>query len=180
MCREEIMKQQHCMIAIELVLILIFLNVTLNAQGLDVVVHFPNDYIRSGELVSVGDSSVAVLWSQRKQSTKPEDLPVAHIQAISFTHTIPGDASALTKAAGSAAGIVVGGAIGFLIGDAIFPPSQGFIQIHYGAGFFSLVGAAAGYGLGPEIVNPSTHLDIRLDPNISQHRDSLRVYLRPQ
>jgi hypothetical protein len=174
------MKQHYRILAANLVFVLILFSGWMKSQVKDADVHFRNDSTRSGEVLSVGDSSIAVLWLQRKQSSGPQDLPIDQIKTISFTNTTAGDASTLAKLGGSAAGIVVGGAVGFGIGYVLVPPPQGLVQVHWGAGLFAIIGAVGGYSLGAEVVNPSTHQEIRLDPKIPLQRDSLRVYLRPQ
>jgi hypothetical protein len=176
------MKLQYQATGVKLVLVLILFNTLLNSQGLNVVVYFQNDFTISGELLSVGDSSIVVQWNRpAPPQFRPHHIPVVQIRTVLFTKTIPGDASTLTKVGGAVAGMIVGGFCGFMVGDALFPPpSNSIVQIKGGAICGAIVGTAAGGFIGGAIVNPSNSREIRLDPNIPQQKDSLRVYLHSQ
>ena len=171
---------QYHAIAIKLALIMILASAELNSQGRDVAVHFPNDSTRSGNLLSVGDSSIFVQFPEYQWDPRSQEIPNAHIRAISFTHTVPGDASTFVQILGATGGVIVGGVAGAAIGDALVPEPEGFIRIRWGVVGTTLVGAIAGSYAGATIVDPSKSTEIRLDPNVPEQRDSLRVFLRTQ
>lgn len=161
--------------AIKLALLGIFASSQLNSQGLDVVVHFPNDSTRSGNLLSVGDSSIVVQFPEYQWDPRSQEVPVSQIEIISFTITLPGEASTLAQVAGTMGGVIVGSAIaGWAVAPTsakggFGPPGEVFIGV--------IVGGIAGGILGAELVNPSKSEEIRLDPKFPEQRDSLRGFL---